>query len=46
MDLWCLFFLSEVLNLSANPIAIAGPKLGKGETGVLRCAKWVVKMDT
>ena len=26
----------EVLNLSANPIAIAGPKLGKGETGVLR----------
>lgn len=24
--------------MSANPIAIAGPKLGKGETGVLRCA--------
>jgi hypothetical protein len=27
----------EVVNLSANPIAIAGPKLGKGETALLRC---------
>mmetsp|Transcript_78780 Transcript_78780/g.124306 ORF Transcript_78780/g.124306 Transcript_78780/m.124306 type:complete len:436 (-) Transcript_78780:106-1413(-) len=26
----------EVVNLSANPIAIAGPKLGKGETAQLR----------
>lgn len=26
----------EVVNLSANPIAIAGPKLGKGETALLR----------
>ena len=26
----------QVLNLSANPIAIAGPKLGKAETARLR----------